>query len=216
MVRVTKREPFSWSGWDRKVESCLEGVAFELGSLLWEGPRCPISCPLHWPESPTGTLAVSSSLRSWCPALTHFLPTPPLQGLLTSGAQPQSHKETLPPLPGTVSLLLVSGISTSPLVFPGSKHFLNPLPLQTSLVSFSSTCLKHKCALFPPSSGERVCKTAQPFKTQNWDVSWGGRRKEKFTCLVFLSVTQDSYLLDDGSVLKVLHALFHFLLITAL
>lgn len=26
----------------------------------------------------------------------------------------------------------------------------------------------------------------------------------------------DSYLLDDGSVLKVLHALFHFLLITAL
>lgn len=80
---------------DRKAEKgYLERVAFDLSSLLREGPRCPISGPRLWPESPTGILAVSSSLRKWYPALTHFLPTPLLQGLLTSGAQPRSLRGT--------------------------------------------------------------------------------------------------------------------------
>lgn len=101
------------------------------------GPWYPISCLLHWPKSPIGTLAAFFSLGAWCPALTLFLPRPPLQGLLTVGPQPSVAEREPPPFP-TAPLLLVSGLSISPPAFPASKHFLTPYLPRVNPVWFHS------------------------------------------------------------------------------
>lgn len=88
----------------------------------------------------------------------------------------------------TTSLFLVSGISISPPASPDSKHFPNPLSFQgqPSFRSFSSACLEHKSALFPPSLGERVYKTAQ-LQKHKAGLFW--RWQEMFPGLVFFLVT---------------------------
>ena len=118
--------------------------------------------------------------------------------------------------PRTGSLLLLSGTSISLQAFRDPKPFLNLLLCQgrSSLALFSS--VSEPQMYFISSLLRRVWKTSQPLETQSEAISWGGRRREMFTCLAFSLVTQTATYEMAGAGLKVLHVLFHSLLIAAL